>query len=88
MVDEDEAFFVHDVASGRKHWSPRGERIIVLYTGSHRKVVVYGVNTKDGRQFFRTHERFDAHTFAAYFREMQRYFGKVGMDRSLRTVPS
>ena len=84
IVDEDEAFFVHDVASGRKHWSPRGERIILPYTGSHQRIVVYGAIAKDGRQFFRTRERFDAPTFAAYLREMQRHFGKVAvvMDRA------
>ncbi len=64
----DEAFFVHDITSGSKHWSPRGERIIMPYTGGHRRIVVYGAIVKDGRQFFRTHDRFDAHTFAAYLR--------------------
>ena len=33
IVDEDEAFFIHDVISGRKYWSPRGEKIVVPYTG-------------------------------------------------------
>ena len=56
IVDEDEAFFIHDVISGRKYWSPRGERIVVPYTGSHRRIVAYGAIAKDGRQFFRTHE--------------------------------
>ena len=31
---EDEAFFMHDVITGRKHWSPRGQRIGVPL---HRK---------------------------------------------------
>ena len=84
IVDEDEAFFIHDVVSGRKYWSPRGERIVVPYTGSHRRIAVYGVIAKDGRQFFRTRERFDALTFAGYLKEMQRHFGKVAviMDRA------
>ena len=63
IVDVDEAFFVHDTVSGRKYWSPRGERIVVPYTGGHQKIAVYGAIAKDGRQFFRTHERFDAPTF-------------------------
>ena len=73
----DEAFFVHDTASGRKYWSPRGERIVVPYTGSHQKIAVYGAIAKDGRQLFRTHERFDAPTVIRYLKEMQRRFGKV-----------
>ena len=77
IVDEDEAFFVHDTVSGRKYWFPRGERIVVPYTGSHQKIVVYGAIAKDGRQLFRTHERFDAPTFVGYLKEMQRRFGKA-----------
>ena len=78
-MDEDEAFFIHDVISGRKYWSPRGERIVVPYTGSHSKIVVYGAIARDGRQFFRTHKQFDAPTFVGYLKEMQRHFGKVAV---------
>ena len=53
----DEAFFIHDTVSGRKYWSPRGKRIAVPYTGSHKKVTVYGAIAKDGKQFFRTYDR-------------------------------
>ena len=49
VVDVDESFFVHDTASGRKYWSPRGERIVIPYTGSHQKIVVHGAIAKDGR---------------------------------------
>ena len=79
IVDEDGAFFVHDTISGRKYWSPRGERIVMPYAGSHQKIVAYGAIAKDGRQFFRTHERFDASTFIRYLKEMQRHFGKVAV---------
>ena len=84
IVDEGEAFFIHDVMSGRKYWSPKRERIVVPYTGSHQRIVVYGAIAKDGRQFFKTHERFDAPTFVGYLREMQRHLGKaaVVMDRA------
>ena len=76
-MDVDEAFFVHDTVSSRKYWSPRGERIVVPYTGSHQKIVVYGAIAKDGRQLFRTHGWFDAPTFIRYLKEMQKRFGKV-----------
>ena len=83
ILDMDEAFFVYDVASGRKYWSPRGERIVVLYTGNHRRIVVYGAIAKDGRQLFRTRESFDAPTFVWYLKELQRHFRKVAvMDRA------
>ena len=81
----DEAFFIHDTVSGRKYWSPRGKRIAVPYTGSHKKVTVYGAIAKDGKQFFRTYDRFDAPTFIEYLKAMQRHFGKVVavVDRTL-----
>ena len=54
------------------------------YAGSHRRIVVYGAIAKDGRQFFRTHESFDAPTFVGYLKGMQRHFWKVTVvtDRS------
>ena len=84
ILDMSGAFFVYDVASGRKYWPPRGERTVVPYTGNHRRTVVYGANARDGRQLFRTRELFDAPTFVCYLKELQRHFGKVAavMDRA------
>ena len=70
IVDEDEAFFIHDVTSGRKYWFPRRERIVVPYAGSHGRIVVYGTIAKDGRHLFRMHESFDAPTFVEYLKAM------------------
>ena len=47
VIMQDEAFFVHDTVSGRKYWSPKGRRISVPYTGSHRKVTIYGSLASD-----------------------------------------
>ena len=84
ILDMDEAFFVHDVVSGRKYWSPQGGRIVVPHTGSHKRIVVYGAIAKDSRQPFRTRELFDMPTLVWYLKELQRHFGKVGavMDRA------
>ena len=76
---EDEAFFIHDVKSGRKYWSPAGVPITVPYTGSHKRITAYGSITMDGRQFFRTASGFNAPTFVAYLKAMQRHFGKVAV---------
>ena len=76
---EDEAFFIHDVKSGRKYWSPVGVPITVPYTGSHKRITAYGSITMDGRQFFRTASGFNAPTFVAYLKAMQRHFGKVAV---------
>ena len=74
---QDEAFFMHDTVSGRKYWSPKGRRISVPYTGSHRKVTIYGSLASDCRQFFRTYDKFNAVTFVAYLKELQMHFGKA-----------
>ena len=79
LVVQDEAFFIHDVKSGRKYWSPVGVPITVPYTGSHKRIAVYGSITTDGRQFFRTASGFNAPTFVAYLKAMQRHFGKVAV---------
>ena len=73
---EDEAFFIHDVKSGRKYWSPVVVPITVPYTGSHKRITAYGSITMDGRQFFRTGSWFNAPTFVAYLKAMQRHFGR------------
>ena len=84
----DEAFFIHDTVSGRKYWSLREKRIAVPYTGSHKKVAVYGAIAKDGRQFFRTYDRFDAPTFVEYLKAMQKHFGKVAAVVDRASPPS
>ena len=76
---EDEAFFIHDVKSGRKYWSPVGVPITVPYTGSHKRITAYGSITMDGRQFFRTASGFNAPTFVVYLKATQRHFGKVAV---------
>ena len=76
---QDESFFLHDMMTGRKYWSPKGQRISAPYTGSHKKITMHGALARDGRQFFRAYERFDALTFVAYLKEMQQHFGKVAV---------
>jgi len=84
ILVQDESIFVHDAGRGAKYWPPVGERVHVLYTGSHRRFVVFGALAEDGRQLFRTYDRFDAYTFVVYLRELRRKFGKVAviLDRA------
>ena len=39
--------------------------------------MAYGLIARDGRQFFRTYEKFDGSTFVRYPKDMPRHFGKV-----------
>lgn len=47
------------------------------YTGSHKRIVVYGSLAKDCRQFFRTYDWFNTPTFVKYLQGLQKHFGKV-----------
>ena len=77
MIMQDEVFFIHDTVYSRKYWSPKGRRIKIPCTGSHKKVTIYGSLALDGRQFFRTYDRFNAVIFVAYLKELQKHFGKA-----------
>ncbi len=72
-----EAIFIHDSMRGRKYWSPIGTRIITPYIRNHKRIIVYGVITDDGRQTFRTHEKFNGDVFYDYVIQLHRKWGKI-----------
>ena len=49
-----------------------GQPITATYTGRHDKLVVYGSISTDGRQFFRSYEKFDKETSLKYLRDVSR----------------
>ena len=51
----------------------------VSYTGSHKKVTVYGVIAGDKTQMFRIHERFDSATSIRYLDELRRKYEKIAV---------
>ncbi len=79
----DEAIFIDDPASRVKYQSKKGEPIVLAYKGRHGRVVVvvvaYGSIATDGRQFFRTYDRFDKETVLQYIKELARHFKKVAI---------
>ena len=75
----DESIFIDDPASGTKYWSPKGRPIVTTYKGRHGRVVAYGAIATDGRQFFRTHDRFDGETVLKYLRDLAGHFRKVAV---------
>ncbi len=79
VVVFDEAIFIDDPTSGAKYWSPEGQPIITTYKGRHGRVVAYGSIGIDGRQFFRTYDKFDKETVLQYLKELARHFGKVAI---------
>ena len=79
----DEALFIHDVIFGCKY-RLQGERIVILYAGNCRWIVVYGAITRDGNHLLRMHELFDTPAIVGYPKVLQRHFGKAAamMDRA------
>lgn len=75
----DEAFFVRDVKTGRKYWSPVAKRIFLPYAGRHESLAVYGTITENGSQLFRVYDRFNAVTFVEYLKELHWKYGKIAL---------
>ena len=73
----DEAIFIDDPVKGVKYWSPKGESIVMTYRGRHGKIVACGSIATDGRQFFRTYDRFGKETVLRYLKDLVRHFGKA-----------
>ena len=61
----------------QKRWIHTGTDYNVSYTGSHKKVVVTGMLSTDGRQIFRTCEKFDARSFIDILKIAHKKFGKI-----------
>jgi len=75
----DEAFFVRDVKTGRKYWSPVAKRIFLPYVGNHESLAVYGTITIKGDQLFRIYKKFNAITFVEYLKEIHYKYGKIAL---------
>ncbi len=75
----DEAFFIRDVRTGRKYWSPVAKRIFLPYTGRHESLAVYGTITINGDQLFRVYKKFNAATFVEYLKELHWKYGRVAL---------
>ncbi len=75
---------IHDPMVGNKYWSLVNHSISMPYTRKHQRIIMYGSITKDGRQFFRACEKFNADTFVSYLKKLKRKCGKVAviLDRA------
>ena len=79
FVVEDESFFIRDRTEGCRYWTPVGTPVLIPYVGSHDTVTAYGLLAADGRQLFRTYDRFNAATFVEYLKSVHRCFGKIAI---------
>lgn len=79
IVEQDEAFFIKDPVAGSVGWMPIGERLVVPYSGTHERLVVYSSITDGGRVISRVYEDFTGPTFVRYLREVRRRLGGFAM---------
>ena len=79
IVVQDESFVKRDSPSSPRFWSRIRDPVCIPYVGDHGKVVAYGGISVDGRQAFRTYDRFDSATYVRHLRVLNRRFGKVAV---------
>jgi transposase len=83
ILVQDESIFVYDYIVRRKKWISAGKRPIVTVTGSHKRTIVFGCLSLDGKQLFKQYDKFDSATFIDYLKQIQKRFGKciIFVDR-------
>jgi hypothetical protein len=52
IIVQDESIFVYDYVVRRKKWIIVDKRPIVTVTGSHKKTIVFGSLSLEGKQLF------------------------------------
>ena len=87
---QDETIVIADARARRDVYTLKGKRVVYTYTGSHARMVVFGLITDDGRSFFKRYDKFTKDEFADFLREAHAQFGKPIMmilDRAPNTRP-
>ena len=73
---QDETIVIADARARRGVYTPKGERAVYTYTGSHAKTVVFGLITDDGRIFFKQYDKFTKDEFADFLRKVYAQFDR------------
>ena len=77
VLVQDESIFVYDYVIRRKKWiSTDKKRPIVTVTGSHKRTIVFGCLSLQGKQLFKQYDKFNSNTFVDYLKYIQKRFGK------------
>jgi transposase len=74
---QDESIFVYDCVVRQKKWISAEKRPIITVTGSHKKTIVFGCLSMDGKQLFKQYDEFNSKTFIDYLKLVQKRFGKI-----------
>ena len=84
VLVQDESIFVYDYVIRRKKWISTDKITIVTVTGSHKRTIVFGCLSLQGKQLFKQYDKFNSNTFVDYLKYIQKRFGKciVFADRA------
>ena len=84
IIVQDESIFVYDYVVRRKKWIIVDKRPIVTVTGSHKKTIVFGSLSLEGKQLFKQYDKFNSDTFVDYLKQLHKKFGKciIFVDRA------
>ena len=84
VLVQDESIFVYDCVVRRKKWIIADKRPIVTVTGSHKRTIVFGCLSLQGKQLFKQYDKFNSATFVDYLKYIQKRFGKciIFVDRA------
>ena len=72
----DESIFLYDSVI-RYVWVKRGNKPIVLTTGSHRRTCLFGSLSLEGKQLFRQYDMVNGKNFITYMKTLKRKFGPL-----------
>ena len=89
IIVQDESIFVYDYVVRRKKWIIVDKRPIVTVTGSHKKTIVFGSLSLEGKQLFKQYDKFNSDIFVDYLKQIHKKFGKciILLIEQLLTVP-
>ena len=84
IIVQDESIFVYDYVVRRKKWIIVDKRPIVTVTGSHKKTIVFGSLSLEGKQLFKQYDKFNSDIFVDYLKQIHKKFGKciIFVDRA------
>ena len=76
VVVQDESIFVYETKL-RAVWAVKGSKPVVLTTGSHKNITVYGALAEDSTQLFRQYVGANSDGFLDYIEQMCRKYSKM-----------
>ena len=74
-----EAICVADAQLRKGVYTPKGVRGVCTYTGSHSKIIVFGLITLDGERLFQRYGSFTGKEFVEFLKAACDKFGKILM---------